>query len=119
MTETTLTIPTLESKKIEQLYTLKDREPGEVLQFIKKHSFLIPLLLEAPQNIHQLFPNAPLILAIYIDPESSSQDDDELVLRIKTDMDPEESIDVLEELDDAWWLKASSISQGKMFINLQ
>ena len=88
MTKTTLTIPTLETKKIEQLYTFKDREQGEILQFIRKYSFLVPLLLEAPQKIYQFFPNAPLTLTVHIDPESYFEEDIELVLLITTDMDP-------------------------------
>ncbi len=56
MTEATLNIPTLETKQIQQLYTFQDRDPGEVLQFIEKYSFLVPLLLEAPKKIYQFFP---------------------------------------------------------------
>ncbi len=119
MTEAILKIPTLETKQIQQLYTLQDREPGEVLQFIEKHSFLVSLLLEAPQKIYQFFPNAPLTLTVHIDPESYFEEDIELVLLITTDMDPEESIDVLEEFDYAWGIEASERSTGKLLIDLQ
>ena len=119
MTEATLNIPTLETKQIEQLYTFQDREPGEVLQFIEKYSFLVPLLLEAPQKIYQFFPDAPLTLTVHIDPESYFEEDIELVLLIETDMDPEESVDVLEEFDYAWGIEASDRSKGKLLIDLQ
>lgn len=114
---TTTSLSQADIEQLEQHYTL--REPQEVLDFLNKHSFLIPLLLEAPDKIHHYFPDAPLSLAIAIDPESSSPDSDELVILIETDIDADESVDNLWELNKAWWLTAERRSQGKMFIDLE
>jgi len=51
-------------------------------------------------------------LTVHIDPESYFEEDIELVLLIETDMDPEESVDVLEEFDYAWGIEASDRSKG-------
>ena len=118
MAETTLNIPEADIEKIQHLYTFQDREPGEVLQFIENYPFLIPLLLEAPEKIREFFPDAFLKLKVDIDPESYSKESNELVLLIKSDIDPEESVDILEQLDDRWWNDVEHLSQHKMFTTL-
>jgi len=114
---TTASLSQADTEQLEQHYTL--REPQEVLHFLNKHSFLIPLLLEAPDKIHHYFPDAPLYLAIAIDPESSLPDSDELVILIETDIDADESVDRFLEFDRAWWGNVEPRSQGKMFIDLE
>ena len=112
-----VSIDRTEIEQIEKLYILRNR--SEVLKFIEQSPFLIPVLLEAPDKIRDYFPGDSLILDIAIDPESSSIDDDKLVLLIATDIDADESVDRLWELDKAWWLNASRRSQHKMFTNLE
>jgi len=112
-----VSIAQAEIEQIEKLYTLRNRL--EVLKFIEESPFLIPVLLEAPDKIRDYFPGDSLILDLAIDPESSSTDDDKLVLLIATDIDADESVDRLWELDKAWWLNASQRSQHKMFTNLE
>lgn len=118
MTSSTLNLRTGQIKQLQEIYSFKDREPGEVLQFIEKYPFLIPLLLEAPDKVREFFPDAGLALKVNIDPESYSEESNDLLLLIKSDIDPEESVDILEELDDAWWIKVEHLSQGKMFTDL-
>lgn len=112
-----VSIDRTEIEQIEKLYTVRNR--SEVLKFIEEYPFLIPVLLEAPDKIGYYFPGDALILDMAIDPESSSTDDDKLVLLIATDIDADESVDRLWELDKAWWLNASRRSQHKMFTNLE
>lgn len=100
--------------QLEQLYTL--REPSQVLEFIEKHPFLLPLLLEAPDKIKHYFPDTPLILEVDIDPESSSMDDDQLAILIASEIDPEESVDKLCELNRAWAIDIQRISQWKLLV---
>jgi len=118
MTISTLNIPDNKVEQLREIYTFKDREPGEVLQFIEKYPFLMSLLLEAPDKVRVFFPDALLMLKVDIDPESCSEESNKLVLLIKSDIDPEESLDRLEELDYAWWSKVEELSQHKMFTNL-
>ena len=123
MTEAqTITIPTVgisqkDSDCLKQLYAL--REPERVWQFLEKHPFLVPLLLEAPTEINHHFPGDSLSLEVAIDPESASSDDDELVLQIATNIEAEESVDRLWKLDEAWWINSLDRAKGKMFINLE
>jgi hypothetical protein len=103
--------------QIEKYYTL--RNSAQVLEFLDKYPFLVPLLSEAPEKINQYFPGDSLVLEFVIDPESESSDDGKLVLLIITEMDDDLSIDHLGELDYFWWLKVARHSQGKLFIDLE
>ncbi len=122
MTEAqTITIPTVgisqeDSDRLKELYAL--REPERVWQFLEKHPFLVPLLLEAPTQIDHHFPGDSLSLEVAIDPESGSEDDDELFLLIVTNIDAEEAVEKLWILDENWWLKASERSRNKLEISL-
>lgn len=116
-TASTVSIAPSEIEQIEKFYTLRNRD--EVLKFIEEYPFLIPVLLEAPDKISAYFPGDSLVLDMAIDPESSSADDDRLVLLIATDIDADESVDRLLELDRAWWLNAARLSQHKMFTDLE
>jgi len=102
--------------KLEKFYTL--REKTQILQFIEKHPFLLPLLLETPNKIKCYFPDTPLILEIKIDPEAVSMEEEELALYIASEIDPDESTDKLCQLDQDWWEEVEIRSQGKLFINL-
>ena len=103
--------------QIEKSYTL--RNSAQVLEFIDKYPFLVPLLSEAPEKINQYFPGDSLVLEVVIDPDSESSDDGKLVLLIITEMDDDLSVDRLGELDYFWWLKVARHSQGKLFIDLE
>jgi hypothetical protein len=103
--------------QIEKYYTL--RNSAQVLEFLEKYPFLVPLLSEAPEKINQYFPGDSLVLESVIDPESESSDDGKLVLLIITEMDDDLSIDHLGQLDYFWWLKVARNSQGKLFIDLE
>jgi len=122
MTEAqTDTIPTVglsqaDSDRLKQFYAFRD--PERVEQFLEKHPFLVPLLLEAPAEIERYFPGDELFLEAVIDPEAASLEDEELFLLIATKIDPEESVEKLWELDDKWWLKAADMSQNKLEITL-
>ncbi|MDB9512802.1 hypothetical protein PN499_16560 [Kamptonema animale CS-326] len=105
-----------EISQLEQLYTL--REKSQVLEFIEKHPFLLPLLLEAPEKIKHYFPDTPLILEIKIDPEAVSMEEQELALYIASEIDPDESADKLFQFDRDGWEEVKIRSQEKLFINL-
>ncbi|MFB2917011.1 hypothetical protein [Aerosakkonema funiforme] len=102
----------LDIESLEKLYTF--REKPEVLDFLEKHHFLIPLLLEAHPRIREHFPDSPLFLEYVPDPEI---DDPRLVVYIATNLDTEEALDRMDLLDD-WWVEVPNRGQGKMFFNL-
>ncbi|HEY9808622.1 MAG TPA: helix-turn-helix domain containing protein [Halomicronema sp.] len=100
---------------LQKFYTFK--EPAEIIKFLQKNPFLIPLILEAHPHIRKHFPESRLYLQVRIDPEIPSWK----MLRLSIDTnisDPEIAIDTLEKIDDEWWLDAQPRSQNKMFLNL-
>ncbi|HEY9876769.1 MAG TPA: hypothetical protein V6D12_25315 [Candidatus Obscuribacterales bacterium] len=96
-------IPQSEIESLEQLYTLRER--AEVLQFLEKYPFLVPVLLEAPSSIRQDFPDEPLFIKVVPDPEIV--DYVQLVLSILTTIDPHEAVNRLHHLDKNWLLNLS------------
>lgn len=102
----------LDVESLEKLYTF--RVKTEVLDYLEKYPFLIPLLLEVHPHIRQHFPDSPLFLQYVPDPEI---DDPQLVVYIVTNLDPEEALDRLDIFHD-WWVKVPNRGQDKMYISL-
>lgn len=100
-------------ESVEKLYTFQGKT--EVLQFLEKYPFLVPLVLEAHQHIRHHFPDSALYLQHITDPE---YDHPQLAVYIDRpkELNAEEAIDALERIDDEWWLDAETRSQDKMFI---
>jgi len=82
------------------LYTFENRE--DIYGFLLKASDLvIGVLGEAPDRITKLFGNVPLHLEVIRDPE---EDVELLFIEIKTDLPSGRAVDLLDTLDDEWWL---------------
>lgn len=99
-------------QSLERLYTI--RRPAEVLQFLDKYPFLVPLVVEAHGHIRHHFPDSPLFLEYVPDPEI---DYPQLIVYIVTDLNPDKAIDTLDKFD-GWWVKVSDKGQDKLSINL-
>ncbi|MEB3179946.1 MAG: hypothetical protein VKL59_13045 [Nostocaceae cyanobacterium] len=99
MTDTTLNISPADIETLEQLYRLRSR--SEVLEFINKYPFLLPVLLEAPEKIRQYFPDSQLFLEV--DTDAEIPDWVHLVLSILMNLEPDEAVDRLHELDKDWF----------------
>lgn len=101
---------------VEQLYIFRRR--AEVIAFLQSYQFLITLLIEAYYWIEVCFgPYPQVFLEVVTDPEAI--DDRQLVVFIRTDLDPVEALAKLDRLDKSWWLKASHGSRGKLCIHLE
>jgi hypothetical protein len=94
-----ITISQPDLKTLRDFYILI--EPVKVQKFLEKHSFLLPLLLEAPGRIHHFFPNSPLSLRVMDDPELVEQE--QLIISIPSDLEPQEAVNRQNQLDDEWW----------------
>ncbi len=90
-------------ESLERSYTF--REKPEVVQFIEKHPFLVPVLLAAPDQIRHYFPNEQLFLEVDSDPEIGNYV--QLVLSILTTLDPYVAMDREDRLDAEWWRSLS------------
>lgn len=92
--------PPIELEPLEKLYIF--RSPDEVLDFLQKYPFLVPVLLEAPEKIQPYFPSARLFLELFQVPEAP--DNSHLIISVSTDLAVEEAIETLHQLDGAWLL---------------
>jgi hypothetical protein len=91
-------------ESLEKLYSLRGK--SEILQFLEKHDFLMPVLLEAPDKISHYFPGNKLCLIVERDSESI--DSELLFLDIIIDGDADEildeALDKEEKLSEDWYL---------------
>jgi hypothetical protein len=91
-------------ESLEKLYSFRGKT--EILQFLEKHDFLIPVLLEAPDKICNYFPGKKLCLEV--DTDSELIDYAQLFLDIIIDGDADEIIDEAldkeEKLSEEWYL---------------
>ncbi|MEH2411204.1 hypothetical protein [Nostoc sp.] len=115
MTDAAVSISPADIETLEQSYTFRERT--EVLKFLDKHSFLIPVLLEAPKKIRQYFPDSQLFLEIFIDSESI--DWVQLILSILMKLDPHEAVTRLNKLDWDWGLHNSYEVRSNFFTTLE
>ena len=84
---------------LEKSYIFRDKT--EVIDFINQYPFLLPVLLEAPVQISNYFPEQKLLLQVINDPEIPNYV--HLVLSIiLTDLDPAEAMDREDELRKNW-----------------
>ncbi|MEG3971380.1 hypothetical protein QUA00_27720 [Microcoleus sp. T2B6] len=90
-------------ESLEKLYSWRGKT--EILQFLEKHQFLIPVLLEAADKICHYFPDAKLFIECVTDPEAV--EDSMLELAICMNVTPEEAVDKLNQFQDEWWLNLS------------
>lgn len=113
---TTIKIAGADVETLQKLYIFK--EPAEIIEFLEKNPFLIPLILEAHPHIRKHFPESRLYLNIVLDPEINN---DQLAILISRpdNLNAEERIDTLERIDDDWWLDAEKLAQEKMFIGYE
>ena len=84
---------------LEKLYIFRDKT--EIIEFIKKYPFLLPVVLEAPAEIRPYFPDQKLLLQVINDPEIPNYI--HLVLSIiLTDLDPDQAMEREDELRKNW-----------------
>ncbi|MEG3895815.1 MULTISPECIES: hypothetical protein [unclassified Microcoleus] len=91
-------------ESLEKLYSFRGKT--EILEFLEKNHFLIPILLEAPDKISNYFPGKKLCLEVEADSEFI--DSAQLFLDIIIDGDADEIIDEAldkeEKLSEDWYL---------------
>ena len=84
---------------LSQLYKIE--EPNPVRSFINEYPYVYKILFEAPDHIKQIFGDVPLNLELYHDPE---EDYAGFFIIINTQLPSEESLKLLDQLDEEWWL---------------
>jgi hypothetical protein len=107
--------PSPEVQPLEQLYDF--RKPTEVTHFLEVNPFLVPLLREAYTHIRKYFLSSKHFLEVVTDPEAI--DEEQLVVFIAVNHDPEEASEALNQLDEHWWLDAVERARDKLCITLE
>jgi hypothetical protein len=105
---------TTATKRIESVYQVRDED---VWAFLDAHSFLVPLLLEAPAHIKNYFPESELFLEMFVDPETVGVRSLLIVIAARLEVDA--ALKKLNELDHYWWLAYSDEAQGKLELYLE
>ena len=103
-----------ELRLVERHYTLQHK--ADIFRFLNENSFLVPLLLEGYSIIHTFFPGALLILELVSSPDGI--ENQQLVIYITTKLPPQDALESLAQLDEAWWLDIADYAHDKMFVNL-
>jgi len=94
------------------------RRESEIFEFLEDKSSLIPLVVEAHERIRDYFePSTELVLEVITDPEAT--EDYELVIFVRTNLSPDDALSKLEQLDEEWWLDASSDMREKLCIHVE
>jgi len=91
---------------------------NDVLQYLMANMHLIPLLLEAKEEITKYFPFSESSLELLIDPESESKRE-ELILSILVDLPVDEALKLRNRFDQSWWGKNIKRAKGNLCITLE
>ena len=101
---------------LSRLYNI--RRESEVFEFLEDKPSLIPLVVEAHERIRDYFGSSTeLVLEVITDPEAT--EDYELVIFVRTNLSPDDAFSKLEQLDEEWWLDASSEIREKLCIHME
>lgn len=114
-TKNLITASSVEAQPLEQLYVF--RKPMETRNFLEMNPFLAPLLEEAYTNIRKYFPYSEIFLEVVSDPETV--DEEQLVVFIAVDQNPDEASQALSRFDEDWWLVAMEQAQDKLCVTLE
>ena len=105
-----------EIPNLEPEYFFRDREA--VVVFLQENTFLIDLLKEAAGKIREYF-GASAQLAIEVFSDQDDPGENELFVRIRTELNPSIARKNLTCFDKDWWLEASHRSNYKLNIALE
>ena len=88
-----------------------------VAAFLRRHLFLLPLLLAAARPLEEHFPGASVVLDVRTDPDGDGQPT--LVAAIAPHTEPEEAVAAFLRFFDAWWMDAEPEAHNKLVFVLE
>ncbi len=89
----------------------------EVEAYVRRHPFLVPLLVEAPDRITALFgPHRGLVLEAPVFPDDGTQ---HLYLNVRTSDAIDVAMERRERLEEGWWLDAMRQARARMTVDLE
>jgi hypothetical protein len=86
------------------------------LKYLHEKTNLIHLLIEAHEQIKNIFKNEKNVLRVAYDPEIIGWQ--KLIIDIHTNLDVDEAFDKLKMLDNIWWLDVSFKFGNDLEINI-
>jgi len=101
--------------ELEAFYQFDD-SAEQVVAFLPKHSFLLPLLVEAAQEIAKFFPNNQPLLHCFTNPED--KEDEMLFILLGTTEDTSQALHKLNQFEETWWLNEMTWGKGKLSIDI-
>ena len=84
-------------------------EPFKVLEMIRAQEIDVSYLLSLPENIHRFFDREELAISVIEDPEYL---DKHLGIIISTARNHQDAFDLLERMDNEWWLEEENEGKG-------
>lgn len=102
--------------QIEATYALPDHDP--VVRYLERYAFLIPILVEASEIIPRFFPKGTKV-ALRLIPDREAMAHEDLFGIIHTSLPPDEALDRLDQLDEAWWLATAVSARGKLTLDVE
>jgi len=92
-------------------------DANEIVSFLDKNSFLLPILQEAGIKIKEYFnvQKKDLHLKLFEDPETGNK---KIILIIMVSMSPDEALERLNTLRTDWWLNVLDKTHWKMTIDV-
>ena len=102
--------------QVDQMFVYLDY--FEVSQFLRRESFLVPILLEAYSELEQRFIHFRYHLALDVLREDSV-DDGLLYILVRTTDNFDDIQPILDKLDEEWWLGEVEKARGKLVIDVE
>lgn len=100
---------------LEQLYQFRNCD--EVKDYLRRHDYVVSVLLEAPERIKSYFGrDAQVALEVITYPDDG---DRKLFAFILTLPPVEQALNLRDQLDEEWWLEASERAQGQLILDVE
>ena len=103
------------TQRLNQLFLFQDRE--SVLHLLRAEPLLLPVLLEAAEQIEEHFGPVGVVLRVSTEPEGDAEP--RLIAGIFTNLDPVQALERLDRFDASWWLDAAQRAGDKLCITLE
>ena len=110
----TLPVTTPLLNDIEGIYEIPMEYRKEVAKFLKKHRHLYSILREAKEQIISIFGGDAIGVCLEYD-RYPEEDFEGLFVIVKTNLSPEESLNLLDRFDEEWFLDNVSGEIGSIF----
>lgn len=101
--------------ELEDFYALADQP--NIIAFLSKHEYLLDLLFEIPEIVRQHF-GSDVRLSLKLSKEPDAVNDQRLFVLIHAVQPLAKAMDLLDNLDDAWWLDRMFDAKGKMSLDI-